>query len=87
LYFGKKDKQVLDIDRLFGSAKFDLQSSLSSLMESATRILKSPVSADKFIQKDFLKSATDIIAIERSLAIRMLSKWVPSAVPSSIATN
>lgn len=76
LYFGNKGKQVLDIDKLFGSDKFGLKPSLGHLAESAARVLNAPIIAADFNHKEFLRTATDVIAIEKSLSARMKAKWL-----------
>lgn len=76
LYFGNHGKQVMDIDKLFGSEKFKLTSDISFLEQSARMILKSPIDPSKFSQKLFLKQHTDIIAIERNLANKMKKKFL-----------
>lgn len=71
LYFGKHHQKVFDIDRLFGSDKHNLPANPGALFEAARVILRSPIDAATFHQKTFLKSHTDIIAIERGLSARM----------------
>ena len=80
LYFGNKGKQVLDIDTLFGSDKFGLKPSLTHLAESAARVLRAPIVAADFNHKEFLRSATDVIAIEKTLSARMKAKWLGDTV-------
>jgi hypothetical protein len=48
---------------------------LSILEQSAKKILTTPVDVANFNQKSFLSKATDIIAIEKSLADRMKIRW------------
>lgn len=71
LYFGRHHTKVMDIDKMFGSEKFNLGPDAVALQDSAKLILKNPIDAGTFNQHQFLKSHTDIIAIERSLASRM----------------
>lgn len=71
LYFGKHGNEILEIDRMFGSTKFKLASDLNVLIASAKTILSSKIDVDSFNQRNFLKSSTDIIAIEKSLSIKM----------------
>ncbi len=78
LYFGKYGNQVQEIDKLFGSEKFKMGTDLDVLKNSAIMILKSPIDVATFNQKNFLKSWTDIIAIEKSLSKKMKAKWLPA---------
>jgi FkbM family methyltransferase len=71
LYFGKRGNDILDIDQMFGSAKFKITSDLAVLNASAVKILRSQVDPETFNRKRFIDSATDIIAIERSLSEKM----------------
>lgn len=77
LYFGNHGKEVLEIDRLFGSDKHNLGADIALLNEGAKKILGKQLDPATFNQRDFLKSHTDIIAIERSLSKKMKQKWVP----------
>ena len=81
LYFGKHHQQVMDIDRLFGSEKFKLAPDEVALHNAAALILRGPVDVSNFNHKQFLKGATDIIAIERSLADRMKRQWLNYVPP------
>lgn len=67
---------MMDIDKLFGSEKFNLAADVSALHEGAKLILKHPIDPATFNQKSFLKSHTDIIAIERGLSNRMKRFWL-----------
>ena len=71
LYFGKRGGDVLDIDRMFGSSKHKLKADLNFLKQSAKLILQNPIDLMTYSQKNFLKSATDVIAIERTLCEKM----------------
>ena len=71
LYFGKRGNDVLDIDQMFGSSKFKITSDIKVLNASAARILGSQVDPETFNRKRFIDSATDIIAIEKSLSEKM----------------
>lgn len=53
---------------------------LDVLKNSAAMILKSPIDPATFNQKNFLKSWTDIIAIEKGLSKKMKEKWLPPVV-------
>lgn len=75
LYFGNRAKEILDTDRMFGSKKFKLSTDLAVLNQSAKKILMAPIDPATFNQKSFLSKATDIIAIEKSLADRMKLRW------------
>ena len=75
LYFGNHGKEVLEIDKLFGSARHNLESHIDLLHEGAKRILSKQIDPATFNQKIFLKSHTDIIAIEKSLSQKMKKKW------------
>jgi hypothetical protein len=68
---------VMDLDRMFGSTKFKIPSDLSVLEKSAAMIMKAPIDPANFNQKEFLKSATDVIAIEKSLSEKMKLRWLP----------
>jgi FkbM family methyltransferase len=76
LYFGNRGKEILDTDRMFGSKRFKLTTDLSVLEQSAKKILTAPIDVANFDQKLFLSKATDIIAIEKSLADRMKLRWL-----------
>ena len=71
LYFGKRGNDILDIDQMFGSSKFKLISDVKVLNASAARILGSQVDPETFNRKRFIDSATDIIAIEKTLSGKM----------------
>lgn len=81
LYFGRHNQKVLDIDKLFGSQKHNLPANPEALHEAARIILRSPIEASKFNQKEFLKSHTDIIAIERTLSHKMRRHWLGADAP------
>jgi FkbM family methyltransferase len=76
LYFGKKSGEVLEIDKMFGSKKFNIQSDKKVLDDAAKRILEHPINGSNFNHRHFLRSATDVIAIEKSLSFRMKRKWL-----------
>lgn len=82
LYFGNHGKEVLEIDRLFGSDKHGLQADQNLLAEAAKRILSKIIDPASFNQRDFLKSHTDIIAIERSLSTKMKQRFLEPALPT-----
>ena len=71
LYFGNHGNEIQAIDRLFGSEKFKLPASREELTNGAILILKQPLDVATFNHKNFLKSWTDVIAIERSLSAKM----------------
>lgn len=75
LYFGKYGNEILDIDKMFGSQKFNLNTNIKFLNECAKKILSNPINASLFNHKQFLKSATDVIAVEKILSTKMKSKW------------
>ena len=77
LYFGKKSDEILDIDRLFGSKKFNLGADPAALELAAKRVLQAPIDVATFNQKKFMNAATDVIAIERTLAEKMRLRWLP----------
>lgn len=76
LYFGKHGDKVLDIDRLFGSAKFNLEADPNALAEAAKNILSAQLEAATFDQRSFLKKGTDVIAIQKSWSTLMKKKWL-----------
>lgn len=76
LYFGKKGKEIIETDRMFGSKKFELESDKIFLDEYAKKLLNSPINSIDFDHRNFLKTATDIIAIEKSLAEKMKQRWL-----------
>jgi hypothetical protein len=76
LYFGNHGKTILDIDKLFGSARHNLGTDMTRLNAGAHQILANPIDPATFNQKSFLKSFTDVIAIERTLSRRMKDKWL-----------
>lgn len=71
LYFGKKPDKIMDIDKLFGSAKYNLPHNVDALYNAARVILSQPMDIPNYILHNFLKSYTDIICIEKVLATRM----------------
>ena len=77
LYFGRHHEKVMEIDHLFGSAKFQLGANPEKLRESAALILSKPVDPASFDHRKFLREHTDIIAIERSLSQRMKLRFLP----------
>eukprot|EP00981_Chlorochromonas_danica_P001790 scaffold381_cov168-Ochromonas_danica.AAC.43 len=85
LYFGKRPKDILDIDQIFGSGKFNLPVDLSVLEGAARKILSQPIDPATFDQRQLLKSATDVIAIEKSLSEKMRKKWLGDKAVSAIA--
>ena len=87
LYFGKHGNQILDIDRLFGSEKFKLPASVEYLHETAKTMLVDQLDPQTFDQRQFLKKATDIIAIDRHLANKMKEKWLGIPLPSSSSSH
>ena len=66
---------------MFGSKKFKLTTDLNVLDASAKRILEAPIDVDNFNQKNFLGKASDIIAIEQSLANKMRRRWAVLKAP------
>lgn len=82
LYFGNHRQKVLDIDKLFGSNKHNLPADSALLEEAARTILHKPLDVAVFNHREFLKSHTDIIAIERSLSRRMRKHWLGDAAPA-----
>ena len=80
LYFGKRGSEVMDIDKMFGSKKFNLPSDPHVLRDAARLILSNPINATTFHQKNFMKQSTDVIAIERNLADKMRAKFLSGGV-------
>lgn len=78
LYFGKHGNQVMEVDKLFGSEKFNLPASVEELNKGANLIMKNPLEVHTFDHKRFLKSWTDVIAIEKSLSKKMKQRWLPA---------
>ncbi len=76
LYFGKHGDKILDIDRLFGSAKFNLEPDRNALIEAAKSILNAPLEPATYDQRAFLKRGTDVIAIQKSWSTLMKKKWL-----------
>jgi hypothetical protein len=76
LYFGKKGNEIIETDKMFGSKKFQLPPDRAFLDQAAKKILSAQISPSEFDHSRFLKTATDIIAIEKSLAQRMKQKWL-----------
>lgn len=81
LYFGKHGDKIMEIDGLFGSAKFSLGSDTNLLNSAAAKILSMQIDVDKFDHKGFLKQTTDVIVIERGLARKMRRKWLTPYSP------
>jgi hypothetical protein len=75
LYFGKHGDKVLDIDRLFGSAKFSLGPDHSALDDAAKSIIGTQIDVASFDQRAFLKRGTDVIAIDKDLSKLMRQRW------------
>lgn len=76
LYFGNHGNELLDIDKMFGSTKFKIKSDRETLYKSAKSILESQFDASAFNRNSFLKQATDVIAIEKSLSNKMKQKFI-----------
>jgi FkbM family methyltransferase len=76
LYFGKGGNDIMDIDKMFGSSKFNLKSDVNLLHASAKKIMESEINPKTYDQKKFLKSYTDVIAIERSISAKMKKMWL-----------
>lgn len=76
LYFGKHGNDIMDIDRMFGSKKFNLKADRKVIDDSARLILSNPINASTFHQRNFMKQSTDVIAIERSLSELMKLKFL-----------
>jgi hypothetical protein len=76
----------MEIDKMFGSAKFKLRSDLGVLHDSARLILNNPINATTFNQRAFMQKSTDIIAIERTLSERMKRKFLPPRVTTINST-
>lgn len=53
--------KVMEVDKMFGSDKFKLQTNMNFVWNSAKKILKNPIDPITFNQKEFLRSHTDII--------------------------
>jgi hypothetical protein len=79
LYFGRRPNDVLDIDRIFGSRKFQLESDVALLNSFAQRVLQNPLDHNTFDRNQFLTKATDVIAIESALSERMKKRWLSSS--------
>ena len=71
LYFGKQPNDVLDIDKMFGSIKFGIEADLPTLTQAAKTILENPIELQNFNRRSWMNKATDVIAIERTLAAKM----------------
>jgi FkbM family methyltransferase len=71
LYFGKQPNDILDIDRMFGSIKFKLGTDVAVLTQAAKTILENPIDHKNFNRRAWMNKATDVIAIERTLAAKM----------------
>ena len=61
---------------IIGSAKFKIKGDHETLAKSAKAILESQFDASAFNRNTFLKQATDVIAIEKSLSSRMKQKFL-----------
>lgn len=87
LYFGKRGNDVMDIDKMFGSAKFKLKSDLAVLNDCARLILNNPINVTTFNQRAFMQKSTDIIAIERGLSERMKRRFLQRQHPPTPSPN
>lgn len=76
LYFGRRPNDVLEIDRIFGSKKFQLEPDIPLLNSFAAKLLQNPIDHNTFDRNQFLKKATDVIAIESSLSEKMKRRWL-----------
>jgi len=65
----------MDIDIMFGSDKFKLGTNMNKLLASARKILRNPIDVNIFNQKEFLRTHTDIIAINHDLSNRMKKRF------------
>eukprot|EP00605_Chrysophyceae_sp_TOSAG23-4_P001156 GSChrysophyteH1.ASY1.ANO1.1263.1 assembled CDS len=71
LYFGKQPDDILDIDKMFGSMKFKIEADMPTLIQAAKTILENPIELKGFNRRAWMNRATDVIAIERTLAGKM----------------
>jgi FkbM family methyltransferase len=76
LYFGKGGNDIMDIDKMFGSSKFNLKADVALLHQSAKKILESEIDPKTWDHRKFLKSYTDVIAIEKSISAKMKRLWL-----------
>ena len=76
LYFGKQPNDILDIDKMFGSIKFKLNTDINTLTQAAITILENPIELSSFNRKAWMNKATDVIAIERTLASKMRKHYL-----------
>jgi hypothetical protein len=53
LYFGRRPNDILDIDRIFGSKKFNLAADTTLLNSFAKKVLFYPVHFYQFYRKQF----------------------------------
>jgi hypothetical protein len=61
---------------LFGSSKFSLPTNFEALASAAKKILESRINPATFDHRVFLKQATDVIAIERTISRKMRKLWI-----------
>jgi FkbM family methyltransferase len=76
LYFGKQPNDVLNIDKMFGSIKFGIEADLPTLTQAAKTILENPIELQNFNRRSWMNKATDVIAIERTLAAKMRKHYL-----------
>jgi hypothetical protein len=72
-FHGAHSKQITDVDRMFGSKKFNVVSDVSFLEESAKLILTHPIKLDTFVFAEFVKGKEgyDVIAIKSNVATQL----------------
>jgi hypothetical protein len=72
-FSGGLSKKITDVDRMFGSKKFNVVSDVSVLEESAKLILTHPIKLDTFLFSEFVKGKEgyDVIAIKSNIATQL----------------
>eukprot|EP01040_Poterioochromonas_malhamensis_P014238 gene14238-15744_t len=81
-YHGLKKNSIFDIDRIFGSSRFQLPLDVAKLHESATMIMREVINPLLFKHRKFIRKSMDIIAIKRDAAKKMIEKWMKEESPS-----
>jgi hypothetical protein len=74
-YHGLRKNRVYDIDRLFGSIKYQIPFDSPKLHEIATWIMKDRIKVKEFNHQKFTEQSMDVIAIKRQYAEKMIEKW------------
>lgn len=80
-YYGAHSNEIYDVDRLFGSRKFNIPGSEEQLVKSARELLLQTVDHDKIVNQrlDF----TDVVVIAKPIYQKLVSHFFPEGAPAA----